>query len=445
MKKAAILFALILSGGFIYRLSSVSNEEELQNKEISPLVEANEDLTIWMVTDIHYIAPELHDNGAAFAEMKQTAVGKDIVRIDSIMQALVWEAAREKPELLIVSGDLTFNGEYESMLGLAKYFKQIEENGTQVSVIPGNHDIHSSWARRFVGSEMEKAKQISPTAFRETFADFGYDLATHQDPDSLSYVIEPKRNYPIMMMDTNIYSDTETSESPTTEGKIKIETAAWLAKYFEENAPAIWVGHHPILAHDKSVRTGDTLKNADEINPLLKEQGIHALFAGHIHAQNISSDGLTREIITGALSIFPNSIGEITLNDDGLTYNHRELAVEDWAEATNQTDPDLLSYSQTSYDIFYDYGATLGLMQMFEEQWYEVEYEEDVMDFVGLLNVRYFSGLDFGKDEELANHPGYKIIQENSEGFLKEYSTRSLEDNDLDDRNLFIPNEYLVK
>ncbi len=445
MKKVAILFVLILSGGFIYRLSSAGNNEELQNKEISPLVEENEDLTIWMVTDIHYIAPELHDNGAAFAEMKQTAVGKDIARIDSIMQALVWEAAKEKPELLIVSGDLTFNGEYESMVGLAKYFKQIEENGTQVSVIPGNHDIHSSWARRFVGSEMEKAKQISPTAFRETFADFGYDLATHQDPDSLSYVIEPKPNYPIMMMDTNIYSDTETSKSPTTEGKIKIETAAWLAKYFEENAPAIWVGHHPILAHAKSERTGNTLENADEINPLLKEQGINALFAGHIHAQNISSDGLTREIITGALSISPNSIGEITLNADGLTYNHRELAVEAWAEATNQTDPDLLSYSQTSYDIFYDYGATLGLMQMFEEQWYQVEYEEDVMDFVGLLNVRYFSGLDFGKDEELANHPGYKIIQENSKGFLKEYSTRSLEDNDLDDRKLFIPNEYLVK
>ncbi|WP_373754663.1 metallophosphoesterase family protein, partial [Jeotgalibaca porci] len=213
MKKVAILFVLILSGGFIYRLSSAGNNEELQNKEISPLVEANEDLTIWMVTDIHYIAPELHDNGAAFAEMKQTAVGKDIARIDSIMQALVWEAAKEKPELLIVSGDLTFNGEYESMVGLAKYFKQIEDNGTQVSVIPGNHDIHSSWARRFVGSEMEKTKQISPTAFRETFADFGYDLATHQDPDSLSYVIEPKPNYPIMMMDTNIYSDTETSKS----------------------------------------------------------------------------------------------------------------------------------------------------------------------------------------------------------------------------------------
>lgn len=445
MRKAAILLALILSGGFIYNVSTTTDSEETKNKEITPLVNEESDLTIWMVTDIHYIAPELHDNGAAFARMKATAAGKDLANIDSVMQALVWEAAIEKPDLLIVSGDLSFNGEYESMVGLAQYFKQIEENGTQVSVIPGNHDIHSSWARRFVGTEMEKTKQVSPADFRELFAEFGYDLATHQDPESLSYVIEPKPNYPIMMMDTNIYSETETSETPITEGEIKIETAAWLAEYFEENTSSIWVGHHPVLAHKNSDRTGHTLENADEINALLNEQGINTLFAGHIHTQNISSDGATREIITGALSIFPNSIGEITLNDDGLTYNHRELAVEEWAKETNQTDPELLEYSKTSHDIFYEDGATMALMQMFEEQWYEEKFEADVMDFVGLLNVRYFSGLDFGKDEELANHPGYKIIQENSNGFLKEYSTRSLEDKDLDDRNVFIPNNYLVK
>ncbi len=445
MKKAAIILGLLLSGGFIYNLSNAVDDERLQDKEIAPLVEEDEDLKIWMVTDIHYIAPELHDDGAAFAQMKATSAGKDLAHIDSVMQALVWEAAIEKPELLIVSGDLTFNGEYDSMVGLAEYFKQIENNGTQVSVIPGNHDIHSGWARRFVGAEMEKTKQVSPADFRELFAEFGYDLATHQDSESLSYVIEPKSNYPIMMMDTNIYSETESSKSPTTEGEIKIETAAWLANYFEENAASIWVGHHPVLSHNGSDRTGHTLQNADEINPLLNEQGIHTLFAGHIHAQNISSDGVTREIITGALSIFPNSVGEITLDKEGLTYDHRELAVEAWAEATNQTNSKLLNYSQTAYDIFYEDGATMALMQMFEEQWYEEEFEADVMDFVGLLNVRYFSGMDFGKDEALENHPGYKIIQDHSKGFLKRYSTRSLEDRDLDDRNVFIPNEYLVK
>ena len=445
MKKAAIILALLLSGGFIYNLSTTTDTEKIQNKEITPLVNEESDLTIWMVTDIHYIAPELHDSGAAFARMKATAAGKDLGNIDSIMQALVWEAASEKPDLLIVSGDLSFNGEYDSMVGLAEYFKQIEENGTQVSVIPGNHDIHSGWARRFEDAEMEKTKQVSPTDFRELFAEFGYDLATHQDPESLSYVIEPKPNYPILMMDTNIYSETESSKTPTTEGEIKLETAAWLAEYFEENAAAIWVGHHPVLSHNGSDRTGHTLQNAEDINPLLNEQGIRTLFAGHIHAQNISSDGATREIITGALSTFPNSIGEITLNDDGLTYKHRELAVEAWAKETKQTNPELLAYSQTAYDIFYEDGATMALMQMFEEQWYEEKFEADVMDFVGLLNVRYFSGMDFGEDEELANHPGYKMIQENSKGFLKRYSTRSLEDSDLDDRNLFIPNDYLVK
>lgn len=444
IKKIAIVLTFIVSGGILYGLTTTEDIEP-DFKQIDPLVSQAEDLNIWMVTDIHYISPQLHDNGAAFARMKASSAGKDIANIDSVMQALVWEAAIEQPDLLIVSGDLTFNGAYQSAVDLAAYFEQIEANGTQVSVIPGNHDIHSSWARRFEESEMETVKQISPEDFREIFADYGYDLAIHQDPDSLSYVITPKPNYPILMMDTNIYTDTQTSQSPTVEGEIKIETAAWLANYFQEHRAAIWVGHHPILSHNESERTGHTLQNADEINPLLKEQGIQALFAGHIHAQNITSDAATREVITGALSIYPNSVGEIIISDEGLDYQQRELDVEGWAEATNQTNTELLNYSQTAYDIFYEDGATMGLVQMFEEQWYEEQYEADVMDFVGLLNVRYFSGRDFDKDETLRHHPGYKIIQEKSKGFLKSYADRSLEDIDLDDRSLFIPSEYLVK
>ncbi|MGP6145961.1 metallophosphoesterase [Jeotgalibaca sp. A122] len=444
IKKLAILSALIISGGFLYRFTAAgTTETEFRN--IDPLVSESEDLKIWMVTDIHYISPELHDVGSAFAQMKASAAGKDLAHIDSVMQALVWEAAIEKPDLLIVSGDLTFNGEYQSMVDLAAYFEQVEANGTQVSVIPGNHDIHSGWARKFEGPEMKPTKQVSPDDFRELFADFGFDLAINQDPNSLSYAIEPATGYPILMMDTNIYTDTENTSSPTVEGKIKMETAAWLSDYFQVHNAKMWVGHHPLLSHNDSKRTGHTLVNADEINPLLKEQGITALFAGHIHAQNISSDADTREVITGALSIFPNSVGEITISPEGLNYSHRELAVEEWAQATNQTDPDLLDYKQTAYDIFYEDGATLGLRQMFEEQWYEETYEEDVMDFVGRLNVRYFSGQDFETDETLETHPGYKIIQENSDGFLKRYSTRSLQDIDLDDRNLFIPNDFLVK
>ena len=46
MKKAAIILALLLSGGFIYNLSTTTDTEKIQNKEITPLVNEESDLTI---------------------------------------------------------------------------------------------------------------------------------------------------------------------------------------------------------------------------------------------------------------------------------------------------------------------------------------------------------------------------------------------------------------
>lgn len=232
MKKLKLPLLLILSGLFLYGLNIATGSTVSKWQRVDPLVAEQEDLKIWLVTDIHYISPKLHDDGAAFADAKVSGEGKDLEHIDSIMQALVWEAANAQPDLLIASGDLTFNGEYQSMVEMADYFKQIEANGTQVSVLPGNHDINNSWAKSFASGEKSDTKQVSPEAFRELFADYGFDLAIYQDPQSLSYVIEPKPGYPILMMDTVVYRQTETSKDPVTEGALKVETADWLADYF---------------------------------------------------------------------------------------------------------------------------------------------------------------------------------------------------------------------
>ena len=42
--------------------------------------------------------------------------------------------------MLILSGDLTNNGEKESHIDIAEKLKEIEKNGTAVYVIPGNHE-----------------------------------------------------------------------------------------------------------------------------------------------------------------------------------------------------------------------------------------------------------------------------------------------------------------
>lgn len=450
MKKIFRAVAVLLGGLFLFGLNNQKDEERTV-QPIAPLVAKDENLRIWMVTDIHYLSPELFDDGEAFARMQATSAGKDLEHVPAIMEALVWEAAKEQPDLLIVSGDLTFNGEYQSMVELAVFFKRIEKNGTQVSVIPGNHDIHSGWARKFEGGEMAVAAQATPEDFQEIFADYGYDLAISKDPESLSYVMEPKEGYPFLMIDTNIYSETKSTKAPKTEGRIKEETYAWLDGYFalqEKNQQTIqMVGHHPQLNHSGRLGGGLVLEDAEEATDYFAEKGIQTSFAGHIHAQDIS--GATDrevpfyEVVTGALSIFPNAIGEITLSDEELSYQRKSLDVEGWAEAAGITAPELLAYTQTSHDLFKRDGENMALQMMFEEQWHEESYEEAVMDYVGRMNVRFFSGEDYVEDESLltewTSHAGYQIIQQNSDDFLKKYTNQLLQDKNLDDRNLVIP------
>lgn len=450
MKKLFRALTVLLAGLFLFGLNNQKDEERAM-QTFTPLVGNDENLKIWMVTDIHYLSPDLFDDGEAFARMQATSAGKDLKHVPEMMEALVWEAAKEQPDLLIVSGDLTFNGEYQSMVELAAFFERIEKNGTQVSVIPGNHDIHSGWARKFEGEEMAVVAQATPEDFQEIFADYGYDLAISKDPESLSYVMEPKAGFPFLMIDTNIYSEKKSTKAPTTEGRIKDETYAWLDGYFElqdETVQAVQlIGHHPLLNHTGRLGGGFVLENAEEAIDYFAEKGIQTSFAGHIHAQDISEAADTQtpfyEVVTGALSIFPNAIGEITLSDEELAYQRKSLDVEGWAEATGVKDPELLAYTQTAHDLFKRDGENLALQMMFEEQWYEEAYEAAVMDYVGRMNVRFFSGEDYIEDESLldewTSHAGYQIIQQNSESFLKKYTSQLLQDKNLEDQNIVIP------
>ncbi|WP_161950602.1 metallophosphoesterase family protein, partial [Streptococcus suis] len=107
----------------------------------------------------------------------------------------------EHPSLLLVSGDLTLNGEKQSMVELAQYFTQIEEKGTEVLVIPGNHDIASGWARAFKGNQQEVTDQVTAQQFEDLFADNGYQQASSRDQASLSYLAKPFSNAWFLMID----------------------------------------------------------------------------------------------------------------------------------------------------------------------------------------------------------------------------------------------------
>ena len=69
--------------------------------------------------------------------------GKVIRYQPQLWQAFKSEVLAANPDALILSGDLSLNGEKANHLEFSEKLHEIEEAGVPVYVIPGNHDIKS--------------------------------------------------------------------------------------------------------------------------------------------------------------------------------------------------------------------------------------------------------------------------------------------------------------
>ena len=91
--------------------------------------EAPEEIRLAVATDPHYLADELTDFGECYMRVVTDADGKAMPRITELMRAFASEIAREGPDALIITGDLTFNGERLSHERLAEKLGGIEARG----------------------------------------------------------------------------------------------------------------------------------------------------------------------------------------------------------------------------------------------------------------------------------------------------------------------------
>uniref|UniRef100_UPI00056D6796 metallophosphoesterase family protein n=1 Tax=Paenibacillus graminis TaxID=189425 RepID=UPI00056D6796 len=155
-------------------------------------IQSGQDLAILTTTDTHYLSKSLTDYGPAFTQFLAAGDGKQLGYSEELIGALANDIAIRKPDAVIISGDLSNNGEKRSHQDLAKHLKAMEQDtGTRVYVIPGNHDILNPWARKFKGQRQYRADNVSPQKFRNLYQDFGYDEALLEDRDSLSYLAAP--------------------------------------------------------------------------------------------------------------------------------------------------------------------------------------------------------------------------------------------------------------
>ena len=312
-----ILSAVVLLGAFaLYDASGQKAESE-----------AGGPVTLAVATDLHYISPGLTDNGPAFTELVTDADGKVMLRIDELVRAFAAQLAGEKPDALILSGDLSFNGARQSHEDLAGILRGLEDAGVPVYVIPGNHDLHSKSAARFEGEDIYLVESVTASEFAEIYAEFGFDEALSRDSASLSYSVRPAPGLRLLLVDVN---------SRSSPGWAADETLAWVESQLNEAGRAgervVAVSHQNLYAHNPMLTSGYMISNSAQLETLYENAGVLLNLSGHIHLQHLRTDREVPELVTSSLAVSPNQYGVLTLDGEHGSYRTERVELEGFAE-----------------------------------------------------------------------------------------------------------------
>ncbi len=301
-------------------------------------------LSIGAISDIHYYPVELTGNYCdAYMESLKTEIGRESYHaeglLNSALAALEEHAKTNGMEYVVVSGDLTADGEYLAHIKLAQKLEQFErDTGLKVLVANGNHDINrTDVATTYENGYEEKARAITPEEFLEVYKNLGYDLAYHTyKPSSgkgnmLSYSVRDD-GYRIIMMDVSKYSADMTKDGTDvgeTSGAFSEEFLEWvyaeIADAKAKGETVLGVIHHnlvPHFANEYKIMRGFNVDGWNEIAEQLADAGMNFSLTGHVHindiAEIVSDNGekLT-EVSMSSVTSFPNYIREMQFTTDG--------------------------------------------------------------------------------------------------------------------------------
>lgn len=255
-------------------------------------------IKIAVLSDVHYMDPSLLKNGAENGDAFLRYLDADpklVQYSDGIFKSAIAKVKAEKPDILLIAGDLTKDGERVSHLSVAGLLKQIGDLGTKVIVVPGNHDIQNPEARTYDGNNAYPTPSISPNEFSTIYADFGYGSATARDPNSLSYVSQPLPDLWVIAIDGCKYYE-NVGDIAVVGGVIKPLTMEWIKGQLElakkKNVRVLGLMHHNLIEHytaQSQLDPGYVTDNFESNANALMDAGLDVIFTGHYHANDVSS------------------------------------------------------------------------------------------------------------------------------------------------------------
>lgn len=279
---------------------------------------------IALLSDTHVMGPGLMVNdGPAWQEVITTDRKLHEYSRD-ILEKIVDKAIAEKTDLMLITGDLTKDGELLSHKCVVSQLDRLRAAGIKCYVIPGNHDLGTRHALYFDGDKTRLAEVADASQFATLYRNYGYGPDSHRDTASLSYCCEPIEGLVLIGLDTG------------RNGILSESTLQWTLRQAAEARKkgklVLGMMHHSLLNHfnrESSLMERTVVNDWETTRNRLADAGIQVMFTGHFHVSDISKDynaDLSRhiyDISTGSTTTYPCDYRQMTLSAD-----KKELAIE---------------------------------------------------------------------------------------------------------------------
>ena len=275
------------------------------------------DKKIYVLSDIHVMAPSLLDSQENTAWKADLAENKKMQELSvPVFDLLVERIKADKPELLLIPGDLTKDAEYESHQYVVDKLAEIEAAGIRVFVIPGNHDrFNQEGARKYEGNGYSAVASMTQDDFQTYYKPYGYGDDSELHGSTLTYAVDLYPGLSLIGIDTGQFAI------------IDDDAVVWACQKAADartrGQQVIVMMHHSLIPHffnQESFHPLSVVRDNERIRDLLMEAGVKVVFTGHYHVSDITryvnSQGQEiYDVCTGSTIAYPCDYRILSFDD----------------------------------------------------------------------------------------------------------------------------------
>ncbi|NMP38440.1 MAG: hypothetical protein GX051_10040 [Clostridiales bacterium] len=272
-------------------------------------------LKFFVITDTHFFKNSLGARGAGYDDFMRYEQ-KCFAETEAINNAVFsYLEKADAADIVLIAGDLSFNGEKQSHLAFIELLKSLKNSGKRVFVITAAHDFND---KPFA---FDESGRLSPegTAREELFNmyyDFGFSEAIAVDEKHLSYVAQLGEGVRLLALNNDLHNPRAYDEEQLEWIKCQARAAR------EDGQTMIAMNHYPLLPGQPLFSlVGDAVqRNYDEVTTMLADEGVHLSFTGHMHNQSINekitpAGNRFYDVCTGAVIACPAYMRLVSVTD----------------------------------------------------------------------------------------------------------------------------------